>query len=92
MLNRMADFDIQFNDGFRLTTAQIYYHLPDHPAFLQEFIWQDYDRIPTFPKLKNFLGFWVKEIEGKLHSVYVAQHKIITASDTNFCDIDLTLQ
>lgn len=88
----MADFDIQFNNGFRLTTAQIYYHLPDHPSFLQEFIWQDYDRIPTFPKLKNFLGFWVKEIEGKLHSVYVAQHKIITPSDTNFCDIELTVQ
>ena len=37
--------------GFRLTTAQIYYHLPDHPELLQEFIWQHYDLAPKFPIL-----------------------------------------
>jgi uncharacterized protein Usg len=88
----MANFDTQFQDGLRLTTAQIYYHLPDYPSFLQEFIWQDYDRIPTFPKLKNFLGFWIEEIEGRLHSVYVAHHKIITPSDMRPALLDVTIQ
>lgn len=88
----MADFEKQFTDHFRLTTAQIYYHLPDYPKFLQEFIWQDYDLAPEFPQLKGFLGFWVREIEGKIHSVYVAHRKIITASDTQFYDFDATIQ
>jgi uncharacterized protein Usg len=88
----MADLDVQFTRDYRLTTAQIYYHLPDHPSFLQEFIWQNYDRAPVFPELKSFLGFWVREIEGKLHSVYVASHKIITPSEAKFLDIELTVQ
>ncbi len=88
----MADFERQFTGDYRLTTAQIFYHLPDYPKFIQEFIWQDYDLAPRFPELKNFLGFWVREIEGKLHSVYVAHHKIITPSDPNFCDFDGTIQ
>ncbi len=88
----MADFEIQFKDHYRLTTAQIYYHLPDHPSFLQEFIWQDYDLAPQFPHLKGFLGFWVREIEGRLHSVYVASQKIITPSDPAFRDFEVSIQ
>lgn len=87
----MANFEIQFKDNYRLTTAQIYYHLPDHPKFLQEFIWQDYDVAPKFPELTNFLGFWVSEIEGRLHSVYVASRKIITPSDIAICDFEVTI-
>lgn len=88
----MADFEKQFTDHYRLTTAQIYYHLPDHPKFLQEFIWQDYDLAPKFPQLQGFLGFWVREIEGKLHSVYVAHHKIITPANARFFDFEATIQ
>ena len=88
----MADFDIQVNEQYRLNSAQIYYHLPDYPKFLQEFIWQDYDLAPAFPHLKNFLGFWVDKIEGRLHSVYVAHQKVITASDAAFADFEGTIQ
>lgn len=35
--------------GYGLTTAEIHYHLPDHPAFLQLYVWQDYDTAPDFP-------------------------------------------
>ncbi len=58
--------------GYRLTTAEILYHLPDHPAVLQSFIWQQLDIAPRFPVLRRFLDFWVREIEGRLHSVRVA--------------------
>lgn len=88
----MADFDIQFKDQYRLTTAQIYYHLPDYPKFLQEFIWQDYDLHPSFPHLKKFLGFWVEKIEGRLHSVYVARQKIITPGELQIYDFEGSLQ
>jgi uncharacterized protein Usg len=87
----MADLGIQLKD-YRLTTAQILYHLPDHPALLQTYLWQEYDIAPVFPELKKFLEFWSKRIDGRLHSVYVASQKIITPSDARFYDAEITLQ
>ncbi len=87
----MADLSIQLKD-YRLTTAQILYHLPDHPALLQAYLWQDYDIAPKFPELKKFLDFWAKRIDGKLHSVHVASKSIITPSDAIFYDAEITLQ
>jgi uncharacterized protein Usg len=59
--------------GYRLTTAEIVYHLPDHPALLQTFIWQKFDLAPDYPELHKFLEFWRGNIDGKLHSVNVKQ-------------------
>jgi uncharacterized protein Usg len=58
---------------YRLTTAEIVYHRPDHPEQLQSFIWQKLDLAPDFPELRRFLEFWSRNIEGELHSVRVAQ-------------------
>lgn len=63
--------------GYRLATAEITYHLPDHPNLLQTFLWQHYDLAPQFPELRKFLDFWVKNIEGKLHSVLVARRSLV---------------
>lgn len=87
----MADLDIQMKD-YRLTTAQIIYHMPDFQELLQEFIWQDYDLAPDYPQLHNFLQFWTREIDGKLHSVYVARKPLITTGDYRFADWQGTLQ
>lgn len=87
----MANLGIQLKD-YRLTTAQILYHLPDHPALLQTYLWQEYDIAPKFPELHKFLEFWTKRIDGKLHSVYVASKEIITPGDTRFYDAEITLQ
>ena len=57
---------------YRLTTAEILYCLPDHPALLQTYVWQDLDLAPEFPTLRQFLKFWTRELEGRLHSVRVA--------------------
>jgi len=67
--------------GYSLTTAEILYHMPDHPALLQSYIWQDYDLHPRFPKLKGFLDFWSAELEGKLYKVIVAHQKLITPAE-----------
>ncbi len=87
----MSDLIVQLN-GYRLTTAQIYYHLPDHPDLLQEFIWQQYDLAPKFPKLVGFLDFWKAEIDGALHSVIVAKKEIISPADTQHYTGEFTLQ
>ena len=68
-------------EGYSLTTAQILYRLPDHPKFLQTYVWQDYDLFPKFPVLSKFLAFWQRELEGPLFSVTVAHAKLIKPSD-----------
>lgn len=75
----------------RLTTAEILYHLPDYPALLQSYIWQGYDLAPRFPKLHEFLDFWVRNIEGTLHSVRVANIPIVGAPKTRAVSTCLTL-
>ncbi|MGD1877128.1 MAG: usg protein [Kiloniellaceae bacterium] len=86
----MSDFVRQLND-YRLTTAEILYHLPDHPTLLQTYIWQDYDLAPRYPELHKFLAFWEKNLDGPLHSVQVANIPIIKPAKTRFADICLTL-
>jgi len=68
-------FDIA---GYGLTTASILYRMPDHPALLQTYVWQDYDIAPLFPELRHFLEFWQRELEGALHSVEVAHQLLLT--------------
>ncbi len=58
--------------GYKLTTAEILYRMPDHPVVLQTFLWQELDIAPRFPVLNKFLDFWESSIEGKLHTVRVA--------------------
>ncbi len=36
-------------EGYGLTTAEILYHLPDHPHLLQTFVWQQLDLFRAFP-------------------------------------------
>ena len=62
---------------YRLTTAEILYHMPDHPGVLQTFIWQDIDMAPQFPVLHRFLDFWTRNLDGKLHSVRVASAGLV---------------
>ena len=87
----MAELGKQLTD-YRLTTAKIVYHMPDYRKILQEYIWQDYDIAPKFPVLGKFLDFWTREIDGKLHSVYVAKKELITPGDYRFADFEGTLQ
>lgn len=76
---------------YRLTTAEILYRMPDHPSFLQSYIWQDLDLQPHFPILKKFLDFWQRSLDGKLHSVRVTSCGIIMASDMKHVGHDFRL-
>lgn len=78
-------------DGYRLTLAEIIYHMPDHPAVLQSFIWQDLDLAPRFPVLRRFLDFWTSNLDGPLHMVRVAQTKLIKPTEFRFHDHVLRL-
>lgn len=78
-------------EGYRLTTAEITYHRPDHPGVLQGFVWQEMDLAPKFPELTSFLDFWETEIEGKLHSVLVASSQLIKPAEFKWVDSALRL-
>ncbi|MEZ5897578.1 MAG: usg protein [Parvularculaceae bacterium] len=67
--------------GYRLATAEILYHMPDHPNLLQSYVWQDYDIAPQYPVLNRFLEFWTRELEGSLHSVKLAGRQLISAAE-----------
>ena len=67
--------------GFSLTTAEILYRMPDHPSLLQAFIWQEYDVHPRFPRLKTFLDFWTRNLDGQLFRVTVAHKKLIAPAE-----------
>ena len=47
----------------------------------QSFIWQEYDVHPRFPRLKHFLDFWSRNLDGKLYRVTVAHKRLITPAE-----------
>jgi uncharacterized protein Usg len=77
--------------GYRLTTAEILYHMPDYPKLLQTFVWQELDIAPEYPILHRFLNFWRTNLDGKLHSVRVAVTGIIGPHEFRNAAVELTL-
>ena len=77
--------------GYGLTTAEILYRLPDHPSFLQSYVWQDYDVAPRFPVLHDFLSFWTQKLDGPLYSVRVAHAKLIQPCELRLRDKEFAL-
>ena len=71
------NFEKRIFDGYNLTTAEIIYHMPDMPHLLQTYIWQDYDVAPQYPVLRDFLEFWQRDLDGPLHSIVLAEQKLI---------------
>lgn len=86
----MRDVEMMLKD-YRLTTAEILYHMPDHPNLLQSFTWQKLDIAPRFPELRKFLDFWSRTIEGRLHSVTVASSQLVKPARFRHVDGVLTM-
>ncbi|MFY9656268.1 MAG: usg protein [Methylocystis sp.] len=78
-------------EGYGLTTANILYRLPDYPAIVQSYVWQEYDLHPYFPELHKFLDFWTRSLEGKLHSVLVAHATLIRPTEISIVDAEFKL-
>jgi uncharacterized protein Usg len=76
--------------GYGLTTAEILYRLPDHPALLQSYIWQEYDLAPRFPVLHRFLDFWSRELDGELHSVRVVSARLVRPAELRYAGLSLS--
>lgn len=90
-IGQNTDFSKQLQN-YRLTTAEIIYHIPDHPAILQTYIWQDLDIAPRFPILNKFLRFWEAKLEGKLYMVKVAHMELISPGEFRHYGHEFTVQ
>ena len=89
----MADRDFQRQmQGFSLTTAEILYRLPDYPAVLQSYLWQDYDLHPHFPRLREFLDYWHANIDGALFKIRVGHARLIHPREFSIQSGDFRLQ
>jgi len=76
---------------YRLTTARIFYHLPDYPGVLQTYVWQEFDIAPDYPALRKFLDFWKDQLDGKLHSVEVAAARSVKSGRVRHANVMHTL-
>ena len=77
----MNDLALQL-EGYRLTTAEILYYMPDHPVLIQSFVWQFNDFAPQYPKLHEFLDYWRGNIDAAIHSVAVMSREKIGPAKT----------
>ena len=67
--------------GYGLTTAEMYYRMPDFKHVLNTFVWQEYDLAPDYPKLFEFIEFWQNKLDGPLHSVSFVHRKMIAPGE-----------
>lgn len=82
--------------GWRQTTAEILYRMPDHQSLVQTFVWQDLDRWDadprhTYPRLKQFCAWWNANLDGPIVQVRVGAATVITAGDLRHVDGDFCL-
>jgi uncharacterized protein Usg len=60
--------------------------MPDYPSLVQSFVWQEYDMVPRLPRLKAFLDFWSRNIEGRLERIRVAHVGLISPAELRMVD------
>ena len=83
------EFELRLH-GWRLTTAEILYYMPDHPRLIQSFLWQTLDLAPKYPRVEHFLEFWKREIDAVIHSIRIATTDDIAPTKVRFADAYIT--
>lgn len=74
-------------NGWRLATAEVLYYMPDHPSLLQSFVWQTLDLAPEYPRIRQFLDYWRREIEAVIHSVQLATGETLAPAPVKRADL-----
>ena len=79
-MTEMSETELMLR-GYGLTTAQLFYRMPDYKNVLNTFVWQEYDLAPDHPKLFEFIEFWQDTIEGPLNSVQYTHRKLLSSGE-----------
>lgn len=77
--------------GYHLTTAEITYRMPDFRHIFQQYIWQEYDLAPRFPRLIKFLDFWSHNLDGQLAEIRVMSAGLVTPAKMRYIGTELHL-
>jgi uncharacterized protein Usg len=82
--------------GWRQTTAEILYRMPDHPALVQTYVWQDLDRWHddprlTYPRLRRFCEWWNANLDGPIVQVRVGAIQAVTSGELKHVDAEMRL-
>lgn len=56
-------------------SVQVVYYIPDYLNLVNEFIWMTEDRQPDYPRIKEFLNYWDKNIDGPIKEVFIHDHE-----------------
>ena len=43
--------------------------MPDYSSIIQEFTWQTLDKKPRYPRVKEFLDFWRRDIDAVIKEI-----------------------
>ena len=62
--------------NWTLATVQVIYYIPDYIHIVNEFAWQTEDTQPHYPRIKRFLDYWDKNIDGPIKEAYIYDHDI----------------
>ena len=82
----MTDSDLSRLAGWRHTTAEILYRMPDHRSLVQTFVWQHMDRWDAdprqaFPLLRKFCAWLNAHLDGPIVQVRVGACRVISARE-----------
>jgi uncharacterized protein Usg len=82
--------------GWRRTTAEITYRMPDHRSLVQTFVWQELDRWDddprhAFPRLRQFCDWWNKNLDGPIVQVKVGATRVVSAAELAHVGTELRL-
>jgi uncharacterized protein Usg len=75
-----ADFRLQYERGYRLTTIEVIYYRPDFNSLLQEFVWQTMDLPPQFPRIHRFLDHWRVNVQATIKDILLSTTDPLGAS------------
>jgi uncharacterized protein Usg len=70
----------------RLVTCQVFYYMPMRKGLIQEFVFQDYDFIPKYPRMTRFLDFWRREIDAIIQEVILSEAESFSGRKFNKID------
>ena len=74
-----------------LTTIDVLYYRPDFSHLLQEFIFQDDDVPPDFPRMHRFLRYWHEHIRVPIKSVTLMHVGLIKPAEVHIVDSEFAL-
>lgn len=77
--------------GPQLASVEILYMTEGRPHLIQSFLWQDYDVAPGYPRLRNFLRFWVDHFGVTVHSVHLLDQGDPTPDEAHYMGYSLVV-